>query len=236
MEYLLDYRHVIEEKTKNIFFNCIKKAIKELKPKKIGFIGVMGSYNNKYSHDIDVLIFPKKNVKLGETIIEVGKFYKKTESILKKHHDRFYLALCPKKIMQERVYYLSTLEEGSAGMIPIHSLFFSDYKAFKSFNPKGFEKEIQRTLLTFYGNFNIIKELKPLPQKKLEPYFIILDFEMNSRTKTFPRHLIRSSAESLFSYLQAKYDIEIKTKKMHNISEIEKEFERVLKYLDKINY
>lgn len=59
---------------------------------------------------------------------------------------------------------------------------------------------------------------------------------MNAKTKTFPRHLIRSSAESLFSYLERKYSIPIKNKKLHNIKEIEKELENILRYLDKITY
>lgn len=236
MEHLLDYRHIVEEETRKVFFNCMKKAIKILKPTKLGFIGIIQSRGKKYSHDIDVLIFPSKDAKSGEAMIEVASLYKKTEEILKKHHERFYLALCPKKIMQEMVYYLSTLEEGAAGMIPVHSLFFPDYPSFKRFNPAAFEKTIKPKLATLHGNFLVIKKLKPLPQKKLEPYFILLDFEMNARTKTFPRHLIRSSAESLFSYLHDKYGIHLGKRRLHNLRDIEKEFKKLLRYLDKITY
>jgi len=236
MEHLFDYRHVIEKKTRNILFRCLKKALSEIRVKNIGFVGIIEPKVKQFSHDIDVIIFPAQGSKLGEVILEVGNLYKKTEEILKKHHERFYLALCPKKNMQEMVYYLSTLEEGAAGMIPVHSLFFPDYPSFKKFNPKNFEKSIKNNLVTLYGDFNVIKKMDILPQSKLEPYFVILDFEMNARTRVFPRHLIRTSAESLFNYLNAKYSLNLKKKKLHSISDIEKEFKEILKYLDKITY
>jgi hypothetical protein len=134
------------------------------------------------------------------------------------------------------IYYLSTIEEGAAGLIPIHSLFFTNYRDFISFNPKGFRDSIKKDLKTFYGSFDVIKKNKEIPQEKLEPYFVIIDFEMNVRTKTFPRHLVRSSAESLFSYLRKKYKVPIKRKKFHSIPEIEAEIKRILKYLDSVSY
>ena len=236
MESLLDYRHVVEKETKKVFVECIKKSLKEIKLKHIGFVGIIGSHKEKYSHDIDVLLFPSKDSKIGDTILEIGNFYNKINSIIKKHHERLYLALCPRKNMQEMVYYLSSLEEGGAGMIPVHSLFFPDYKSFKKFNPKGFEKEITKNLITLYGKFEVIKSVESLPQEKLEPYFILLDFEMNSKIKNFPRHLVRVSAESLFSYLRDKYSLKIKKGSLHNISEIEAEIRRIVKELDKLNY
>lgn len=59
---------------------------------------------------------------------------------------------------------------------------------------------------------------------------------MTSRIKTFPRHLIRASAESLFSYLKAKYDIKVNDKIPTSISEINKEFRRLIKILDERAY
>lgn len=236
MEQLSEYRHVIEEGTKNIFVDSLEKALKEMKLKNIGFIGIVGSYGKKISHDIDILIFPAKGAKIGESILEVSNLYDKIENIIKTHHKRFYLALASKKIMQEMTYYISSLEEGGAGIIPIHSLFFPDMKSFKKFNPVNFQKAIKHDLKTLYGSFDVIKDRKELLQDKIEPYFLILDFELMSKTKTFPRHLVRMSAESLFSYLKDKYSIPISKEKIHEISDIRKELERILRYLDKINY
>ena len=193
----------------------------------------MGSLKKGYSHDIDILIFPSEKVKIGEAIISIIDFYNKLEKELKKHHERFYLVCSPKKAMQETDYYLASLQEGSAGLIPIHSLFFPDYRSFKKFNPKDFQKEINKSLINLYGDFNIIKKIRnDIPQRKLEPYFFILDFEMASKLKVFPKHLVRTKAESLFSYLKSKYGLKIKKKKFHNLKDIEKEFFRILNELD----
>ena len=155
---------------------------------------------------------------------------------LKKHHERYYIAASPKKAIQELIYYLSSIEEGAAGLVPVHSLFFTNYDDFVNFNPKGFMKEIKKNLITLHGNFDIIKKLPKLPQKKLDPYFFVLDFEMTSRIKTFPRHLIRASAESLFAYLKSKYNIKVNDKIPSSISEVHKECIRLIKLLDERTY
>lgn len=237
MERKEEYRHYVDSKTKQIFLDSLKRAVCKLNKNKFGFIGVIGSGNKKDSpsHDIDVLIFPSKESKIGETILEIAKLYEEVEKELKKHHERFYLAVSPKKSIQEVVYYLSSLEEGGAGLIPIHSLFFTNYHDFKKFNPVGFIKKIKGEIISVYGNWSIIKELPRIPQKKLDPYYFVLDFEMTSRIKNFPRHLIRSSAESLFEYLKSKYNIPTKGVS-GEINKIDKEFKEILKKLDKQTY
>lgn len=227
----------MDKKTKELFISSIKKVIKKFDLKNIGFIGVVGSLKEEYSHDIDILIFPSKEARLGEAIISVAEFYAKLEKELKKHHERFYPVVSPKKNMQEMIYYIAGIQEGGAGLIPIHSLFFPNYLSFKIFNPKDFQKEIKKSLTSLYGNFDVLKELtNDISQKKLEPYFVILDFEMSSKLKTFPRHLIRTNAESLFNYLKTKYGLEIKLAKHHDLEDIEIEVVRILKELDKRTY
>lgn len=237
MEKIGEYRHLIEPEVKKLFLRALKQSVKKIDKTKLGFIGVVGSgKNEKESHDIDVLIFPNINVKIGEAILEVAELYENVEKYLRKHHERYYVAACPKKAIQELTYYLASLEEGAAGLIPIHSLFFANYRDFKSFNPKDFQKEIKKQMIAIYGSYDVIKKLQALPQKKLEPYFFILDFEMTSRIKTFPRHLVRTSAESLFEYLKKRYNLKINDKIPHTISEIKKEFKKLLKSLDEKTY
>jgi hypothetical protein len=236
MESIQGYRHIIDKKTKELLITSVKKVIKTFDLKNIGFVGIIGSLKEEYSHDIDILIFPSKEAKIGEAIISVAEFYVRLGKELKKHHERFYPVVSPKKNMQEMIYYIAGLQEGGAGLIPIHSLFFPDYRSFKIFNPEDFQKEIKKSLINFYGNFEIIKELNDIPQKKLEPYFLILDFEMSSKLKTFPRHLIRTHAESLFNYLKTKYGLEIKPNKYYDLKYVEKEIIRILKELDKRTY
>lgn len=237
METIHQYRHILDKDTKDIFIKSMKETIKKVNLKSIGFIGVIGSLKEEYSHDVDVLIFPSKGSRLGESIIGVSKFYEELGRVLRKHHERFYPIVAPKKSMQEMIYYIAGLQEGGAGLIPIHSLFFPDYKSFKNFNPRDFQKEIKKTLITLYGKFGVIMEVRnDIPQNELEPYFFILDFEMASKLKTFPRHLIRTSAESLFSYLKSKYGLKIEVKNFSSLKEIERKLSFILKQLDKKIY
>lgn len=221
---------------KEIFLKSFNSAINKIDKKKLGFIGIVGSIKKEKSHDIDILISPNIKVKIGEAIIELAKLYEITERELKKHHKRYYIVTCPKFAMQELVYHLTAIEEGSSGMIPLHSMFFTNYKDLKRFSPKRFLKKIKKELITLHGNFEVIKKLPILPQKKLEPYFFLLDFEMNARIKNFPRHLIRTSAEALFEYLHDKYDISVRKEIPHGIRDIEKEFVKLIKALDEKTY
>jgi hypothetical protein len=236
METVNQYRHIVDKKTAKIFEKALKKVVSENKPKKLGFLGIIQSTKKEYHHDIDVLIFPGKKAKLGEALIELIKIYDKVEAEIKKENERYYLATCPMMSMQQLIYYIATIEEGSAGLIPIHSLFFPNYRDFKRFNPRDFQKEIKKHLISIYGDFDVIKELPELPQEILEPYFFVLNFELNARIKTFPRHSMRASAEHLFNYLKTKYRIQINDKVPHNPKEIEKEFIKLMRKLDKITY
>lgn len=236
METIHNYRHIVDVKTAKIFETALRKTITQRAWKKIGFIGLILDYKKKEHHDLDVLLFPAKEAKIGEAISEIIEFYQEVEKELKKTHERYYLATASRKITQELVYYLAGLEEGSAGLIPVHSLFFPDYKSFIKFNPERFMDSIKNHLICLHGTFDILKELPEIPQEKLEPYFVVLDFELNSRIKTFPRHNIRASAESLFVYLKEKYNLPIKGKVPENIDEIEKEFARIIKLIDKRTY
>ncbi len=236
MEHIHEYRGFLDKETKEIFLKSFKKAIKKVDKNKFGLICIVGSIKKKKSHDIDILIFPNIGVKIGEAIIELVKLYDFTEEYLNEHHERYYIVPCPKFAMQEMVYYLAASEEGPAGMIPIHSMFFANYKDLIRLSPKEFMKKIKKEIVILHGNFETIKKLPPLSQKKMEPYFFILDFEMASRVRNFPRHLIRTSSEALFEYLNKKYGIKVKGKIPHNVREIEKEFIKLMKLLDEKTY
>lgn len=236
MEHIHEYRGFIDKETKEVFLNAFKKAISKIDKTKFGLICIVGSINKEKSHDIDILIFPNINVKLGEAILELVKLYDYTEKFLKEHHERYYIVPCPKLAMQEMAYYLAASQEGAAGMIPLHSMFFVSYKDLVRFSPKEFMKRIKSRILILHGSFETIKKLPELPQKKLEPYFFVLDFEMSSRIKNFPRHLIRTSSEALFEYLDKKYKIHVTDKIPYKIGQIEKEFAKLIHELDMITY
>lgn len=130
MQTIQEYRHLLGKEEQEIFLKSFKKAINKIDESKFGFIGIINPMNKEKSHDIDVLIFPNFNTKLGEAIIEYSKLYEETEKELKKYHKRYYLVIAQKFAMQELINHLSSNEEGSAGMIPIHSMFYANYKDF----------------------------------------------------------------------------------------------------------
>ncbi len=237
METKTQYRRLVDKKTAKDFQDSLEKAISQKKPKNIGFIGLVHDYDKKDHHDIDVLLFPSPNAKIGEALIEITELYDQVEKDLQKKNKRYYLVTCPLLTMQQMVYYLASIQEGSAGMIPIHSLFFPDYKSFKERPPKRFETAIKKNLVPIFGEYDVFKKLKnDIPQEMLEPYFFILNFELSARIKTFPRHNVRASAEHLFEYLRSKYNLQITSETPHSIKDIKKEFIKLMKKLDGITY
>lgn len=141
METISEYRYVITQEIQSIFLEVVKKSLSKIKKSHIGFIGVIENTKG-FPHDIDILIFPSKESKIGGAIIEIVLFYREVQKELKKRNERLYLAVSPKKDAQEMIYYLASLQEGGAGIIPVHSLFFPDYNSFNRFNPVGFVKLI----------------------------------------------------------------------------------------------
>jgi len=235
METIQEYRHIVTNEIQSIFTEILSKSLSKINKNNLGFVGIIENEKG-FPHDIDVLIFPSNESKLGEVIIDIVHLYREVQKELKKRNEKLYLAVSPRKDMQEMIYYLASLEEGSAGIIPIHSLFFPDYKSFKKFNPEGFSKAISKNLVTIYGDFDIIKGIKPISRKLLEPYFFIINFELPLKIDTFPRHLVRSSAQSLFDYLEQKFNLKSSRKSFHKPEDIEKELFRMLRELDKRTY
>lgn len=235
METIEEYRHVLTKELQDLFISILKKCSQKIEKEHIGFIGVIENKKG-FPHDIDVLIFPSKNSRIGESVIELTKLYREIQKELKKRNERLYLAVSPRKDMQEMVYYLASLQEGGAGIIPVHSLFFPDYPSFKNFSPAGFIKSINKKMITIYGHYDAIKEAPKINQKLLDPYFYIINFELPLKIDTFPHHLVRSSAQSLFDYMEKKYNLKPSKKTFHSLNEIENELFRMLRELDKRTY
>jgi hypothetical protein len=238
METIHSYRHVIPKETIKHFETAVRSVLHKKDFRKLGFIGLMIDWEKSEHHDIDLIIFPAQKAKVGEAMIQLIDFYNTVEKELQKENERYYLATCPKMAMQEYMYYIASIEEGAAGLIPVHSMFFTSYRDFRKISPKKFADKVEKgtDIYALHGNFEDIKKIPQLPQKKLEPYFFVLDFELNARIKTFPRHIIRTSTEHLFYYLKIKYRIPMKEKIPHNIKGIEKEFIVLMKRLDKETY
>jgi len=237
MENMSEYRSCVSRETTNLFLSSFRKALKKVDKKKFSFISVVGSAIEKdLIHDIDIIVFPGVSVKLGESILEMAKLYDLTEKELKKHHKRYYLVTAPKFAMQEATYHLASTQEGSAGMVPIHSMFFANYRDFKKMSPKRFIERVLNDSHVIHGSLADVKKVPKLSQKKLEPYFFILDFEMNARIKKFPQHLTRASAEALFDYLHKKYGLNVDKNISHSLKGLEKEFRALIHELDKKTY
>lgn len=236
METIHTYRHVVPKEVIDDFERAVKIVLQNNKFNKLGMIGLMIDYEKEVQHDIDLVIFPSSIAKIGEAMIELMKFYRLVEKELQKKNERYYLATCPKMAMQEFMYYIASLEEGATGLIPVHSMFYTNYRDFVKLSPKKFVEKFEKIVIILHGSLEEARKIKALPQRKIEPYFFVLDFELNARIKTFPRHLIRTSTEHLFHYLKVKYSLPLNEKIPHNIVEIEKDFIKLMKTLDEKTY
>ena len=57
METLNEYRHILDLKTKQVFLESFKAAIKKIDKNKFSFIGIVGSINEEKSLSINCLLY-----------------------------------------------------------------------------------------------------------------------------------------------------------------------------------
>ena len=224
-----------EESSAKLYEQLLKKSIKSLKIKNIGFVGLLKP-SDSCNYDLDTIILPSLKGRVGSSLIEIMNLIEKIDNLLKKRKERYFLSVSPKKIMHQMVYGFATTEEGEEGLLPVHIIYFPDYKSFKKIPPKIFFEEIKTGLIPVYGKFEIVRELKNIKQEKLDPYFVVLNSVLGTKIRTLSQRDERAAIKSLLDYLNEKYGVSIKIK----IPETEKQrkdlFVQIMKKLDKITY
>lgn len=237
MESINSYRPTISKDIVKEIEKAARLITQENPPKNLAFVGLMIDYNKKIHHDIDLIFFPSKKCKMGEAILELTDFYEKLEKKIKEKNEKYYLVPCNKHHLQQLVYYLATLQEGSAGLIPIHTLFFPD-KASLNKTPEKFKAKVlsEENIIVIFGGFEDAQKETNIEKFSFEPYSHILDFELYARIKTFPKQLVRASAQHLFNYLKVKYNLDLSDQIPHNLEEIDKHVKNLIISLDKKIY
>lgn len=230
-------RYLVERDAAKIYEDSLKKAIKSSTFKNLGFVGFVFNYAKSEDYSINIITLPKGEGKIGHALIELDKLYKKTEQILKrKRKFHYYQSISPKQIMHEMIHESSVEEEGKEGLLPIHSIFYPNYRDFKKFTPKKFIKELEIHMISLFGKFDIIKKLPTRSQEKLEPYFLILHSIIGTEIKTKSKREIRATTDSLFEFLKDKYGLNFSHKIPQTKKEMEKLFYFLMEELDKRTY
>ncbi|MFA5797453.1 MAG: hypothetical protein WC916_05450 [Candidatus Woesearchaeota archaeon] len=160
----------------------------------IGFIGT-GITTGRFVHDIDILVFPKPGVLLGQAIKSMNVFYRTIDDVLRKD-SHLYLATCPRKIMQAEVNYIIGSQNGFSQKISVHTLFFSDEERFVRLNPKSFAEDIYKQNLCLHGSLTVLSSLVPIADFS-EDYLWLLDYQISLVAKTYPLSLLRQKTVEL---------------------------------------
>jgi hypothetical protein len=236
MIYEESYRHIIDSDIKAAFRNAFSEALEIVDKKKFGLVGLFGSFANSHSHDIDVVIAPSRNARIGDSYLECSKLFDETSRILKEIDKKYYIVASRKMVMQEFMYHIAVGQEGEKGMIPVHFIFFTSYHEMQKIFPKSFTEDMQKNLIVLHGNINSINVIPSLSQEKLVPYYYIMEIEISTLLRVFPNHLVRRSIEHLFNHLGRRYNIPIPNEIPHDIDGIRKEFESLVLTIDEMTY
>ena len=228
-------RYLVDNESAKIYEEILKKAIKIVKPKNIGFIGFIFDYMKIKDFYLTTLFFPSKTGKIGESLIEMKKIDQKVNNFIKNKKGNYHVSISPKKLTHEMIHGFSTLEEGEEGLLPVHQLYFTNYKDFKKIPPKSFFESL-KNMETLYGNFEDIKKRKDVTLQKLSPYLFILHSVLGTNIKTLLKNDEKAAIESLFEYLEQKYDLKINHKIPSIVKQKEQLFIKIMKELDKKTY
>ena len=202
------YKDKISPEHTVAFRSALEKAVGETDLAKLGYVGLIGSglVEGRSVHDVDVLVFPNPDVGVGESIIAMNGLYKTVDSILQKDRG-LYLATCPRNIFQLEVNYLIGQTYGHKGKISTHTLFFPDFRSFQALNPVDFAKSIKKNSLPLKGNMNVLSQRPNISQKRLEPYFLVADYQIPLVADRYPEILVLQKTEDVVDYLKKHYGV-----------------------------
>ena len=232
MVFIGNRRKITNQKVEK-FRTSLEKSLKDIDRSKIGYVSLIGSVDSNASvHDIDIMMFPSKNAGMGESILEMNRFYDCLDERLQRDQG-LYIATCPKKILQPETYHIIGQEKSNEKMIPLHTLFYPDYCSFNAINPVDFKEKINNSLIPLIGEFDNITERENIPQKVLEPYFFIIAHQIPLIADRYPEKLVEQKTLEVLDYLETHYDIS-DIDKPRNLSDCKKVIKEALNMLDKL--
>jgi hypothetical protein len=199
---------IISPKNVEIFRESLQRIVNEVDLSKLGYIGLIGTglATGEPVSDIDVLILPNPEYRIGESIIAMNGLYQELDKILQSDYG-LYLAPFPRKMYQDEVNYIIGENKGIANKIATHTLFFPDLPSFLSINPAGFMRSINENSYALFGDLDTLMKLDPKSQKTLDPYFMITDFNVQLFEGKYPDELILQKGTHLLKYLNKFYGV-----------------------------
>lgn len=227
--------HFIGPKEVELFLEAELKALAEIDKRKIGLAGKIGSVTEGkiISYDIDHLMVPAEGVGLGDFLLEVGRFYKIVDTLVSEKG--YFLALSPRFVYQEHMYYLCAQEKGGyENMIPIHNLVFFDMENVVGVVGEKFAQRVMKKIVPVHGSIDVLVNRKIIDPDILENHFYVAEGLMYADTN-LPEELAFDYAMKKLLYMNHWRDIGITAEQIRearNTKEARLLTAEALKYLD----
>ncbi len=204
----MTYRQEISPERVEKFRQAVYRTASEADRSKLGYIGLIGTALTKEKpvHDVDVLVFPSASANVGEAIISMNNFYHSLDARIQTD-EGLYLATCPRKILEPEVNHIISQIRGRDCKISTHTLFFPDFRSFQQINPIGFLESITQNAEAVVGDFDSIRRTTEKPQKQLDPYFLIADFQVPLVADRYPKQLLLEKTQDICDYLAKHYGV-----------------------------
>jgi hypothetical protein len=230
----MTYRQEISPENVEKFRRAAYRTASEVDKTKLGYIGLIGTSTTRGQsvHDLDVLVFPSPNVGVGEAIIAMNDFYRALDARLQAE-DGLYLATCPRKILQAEVNHIIGQVRGRKNKLSTHTLFFPDERSFNVINPVGFPESSSFQREDVVGDFDVIRRTREMPQKTLEPFFWIGDYNISLVADRYPGKLVLEKTEEVTAYLKTRYNLVTGTTLPRTSDDCAKLVDEVLLELDR---
>ncbi len=229
------YRQLISPQDVEKFRQAVYATIPEVDRAKLGYIGLLGSANSRgrFVHDLDVLVFPTPEAGIGEAVLAMNKFLQTVDARLQKDGG-LYLATCPRKILQPEVQHIISQVRGAANKLSTHTIFFPDYRSLTRISPQDFMRTISENSEAVLGNFDVIRQRQDKPQKTLEPYFFMTDYQIALVADRYPEQLTLEKTEDILAYLTKNYGLRAQTVMPRTPADCAKVMDEVLLELDRV--
>ncbi|MFA5406019.1 MAG: hypothetical protein WC307_01520 [Candidatus Nanoarchaeia archaeon] len=189
------------------------------------FIGMVGSYN--LEHDLDLLTISNGCLQPGEFFIDQNNLLGKIREATIANGDR--LVPFQKICYQDEVAWLSKLKPGKNGVL-LHNLTYLDQDSIKQYNPPRFLEEINKNMITLYGDADNIKGVQNHENPHTYLYFMLQD--ANVLNTDYPTALKEKKLKHLINYVHKWLGKPVITEGEWSESKCLNEFNNCLKLID----
>lgn len=104
------------------------------------------------SHDIDVIMMPKSNYKLGEFFNEFSSFWRNYDKNAR--NEGMHTSTYSDSSHEVEANWITEQHEGSEGKIPGHAMLFPSVEDVKDIAPKGFHEAVNECHIPLHGSLD----------------------------------------------------------------------------------